>query len=580
MESTGQPSIFISYSRHDKPWREQFRGQLQAALFEKARVWCDEDLEGGKNWKDSLTEELERADVALVLASTDYLKSQICRQELRVLCDKYREKRLQSVFWLPVRSCPWRASELEAFQWPRALAADTTLSDLTDSSARDRLIVKVVEEICGTVQQIEATQNPTLKFLKALIGDEAVKRHLRIDSMISNEGDFAHVCRGRDGSKRDVAVKIVPRTRISSSFESVARAAVQRQQLRDPGFIRVYDSFRVNSPYGEHLVLVMEYFEGKRLLDVMASQPGRRFDTDSTVTLLRRAAEALRELHRAEVDDADPRDFGFGPMLPEHLFYDQRAKRVRFSALSVSNCARDALGWQLFASVFDAKSSRCMPPELDAAAPRREIDKHKIDQFMLGQLALELLGDRHKWTNINPQLDRIVQKMLASDPQARWRSMEEVVTQLRSVEGEPRALAKASYMKWIDGDARFFEEFYERFFASMQARGVDSRSKFRDREQQIDKLRKGMAAVLNFHPGNEPTSMRYVSDVHRNTGVTEVELDQFAATFIGLLKERLDQRMAPDDELAGRKDEILQAWHELLTQVLDYFRQPVLTPPR
>ena len=128
---------------------------------------------------------------------------------------------------------------------------------------------------------------------------------------------------------RDVAVKIVPRTRISSSFESVAKAAVQRQQLRDPGFIRVYDSFRVNGPYGEHLVLVMEYFEGKRLLDVMAAQPGGRFDTDSTVSLLRRAAEALRELHRSEFDDADPRDFGFGPMLPEHLFYDQRAKRVR-----------------------------------------------------------------------------------------------------------------------------------------------------------------------------------------------------------------------------------------------------------
>jgi hypothetical protein len=71
------------------------------------------------------------------------------------------------------------------------------------------------------------------------------------------------------------------------------------------------------------------------------------------------------------------------------------------------------------------------------------------------QLALELPGDRQKWTIINPQLDRIVQKMLAPDPQARWRNMDEVVTQLKSVEGE------ASYMKWIDGDPKFFEEFYE-----------------------------------------------------------------------------------------------------------------------
>jgi hypothetical protein len=51
-------------------------------------------------------------------------------------------------------------------------------------------------------------------------------------------------------------------------------------------------------------------------------------------------------------------------------------------------------------------------------------------------------------------------------------------------------------------------------------------------------------------------------------------IDQFAATVIDFLKERLEQRMASDGELAGRKEEILQAWSQLLTQVLDYFRQP------
>lgn len=571
-----QPSIFISYSRRDKEWREQFREQLRAALYEKARVWCDEDIDGGRNWQDVLPDELERADIALVLASTQYLQGEWCRKELSYLCSKYREKRLRNIFWVQLRHCAWKQSELEAFQWPRAMSNDMALSDLKDESARDKLMLGIVDEICGAVQQLKASQNPTLNHVRELLKEEAFKRRLTIESMIGSDGDFAFFCRGRDGSQRDVAIKIVPRARISSSFDSLVAAARQRQQLRDPGFIRLYDSFKIDGAYGEHLVLVIEYFEGLRLHKAMEAEPGGRFRTDEVVTLIRRAAEGLRELHHIESDDCGQNcDFGFGAMIPGHLFYDRRLKRIRFSSLSVSNCARDVLGWEKFAMIFDAESRRYLPPELSAAGePAAGVNKHKIDQYMLGQLARDMLSPDAFASH--PQLENIVSRMLKPDPAARWASMEEVALQLRSVEEEPRALAKASYMKWIEPDAGFFEEFYDRFFASMKARGVDSQAKFQDRAQQYEKLRRGMAAVLNFRPGNEPTSLRYVMHAHQDKGVTEAELDQFAASFIGLLKDRLDSLVAPEDPMSQRKDEICQAWHELLSQVLDYFRDTKL----
>jgi TIR domain-containing protein len=572
VETSGEPSVFISYSRRDKRWREKFRGHLESTLKGRAHVWCDEDIGPGTKWQDVLSDELDRADVALVLASSEYLQSDWCRKELSHLCIKYREKRLQNVFWLQLRPCAWQQSELEAFQGPRALSAEKAIGDITNKGKRERLILAIAGEISAAVEQLERARNPSLTHVKALLGQEARKRNISIESMISSEGDFAHVSRGRDGSQRDVAIKIVPRWRVVRSFERLAKAAEQRRQLRDPGFIRLYDSFRVGGSYDEHLVLIMEFFEAKRLQVAMDAEPGRRFGIDRTVTLLRRAAETLCELHRTETEDGmGDRDFGFGPMIPHHVFYDERLKRVRFSALSVSTIAREVPGWQVFSTVHDPSSAPYKPPEIGAREPTK-LDKHRVDQFMLGRLALDMLAAEQGWRRVNPQLDRIVAKMLAPDPQARWASMEEIATQLRAVEDEPRALAKASYMKWIEGDAKFFEEFYERFFASMEAKGVDSRAKFQDREQQQEKLRKGMAAVLNFHTGNEPTSMRYVSDVHRRIGVTAAELDQFAATFMALLKDRLDQRMTPDEEMAGRKEEILQAWHELLSQVLDYFR--------
>jgi hypothetical protein len=579
-DSPARPSIFISYSRKDSAWREQFQAQLRAALYDKARVWCDMDLGGGKNWQEALPEELERADIALILASTNYLQGEWSRRELGYLCSKYRDKRLGNIFWVQLRHCAWKQSELEAFQCPRVLNVACALSDLTDETEREKLMLGIVDEICGAVDRLRASQNPSLTHVRNLLQEEAFKRRLTIESMISNDGDFAFVCRGRDGSQRDVAIKIVPRARISSSFDKLVNAAAQRRQLRDPGFVRVYDSFRIDGAHGEHLVLIMEFFEGLRLHKAMEAQSGGHFTTDRVVTLLRRAAEALRELHRAEADDCGRHcEFGFGPMIPGHLFYDDRLKRIRFSALSVSNCARDVLGWQKFAMVFDSDSGRYLPPELAGSTePPGGVEKHKIDQFMLGQLARDLLagpsagsaGD--DWKTINPQLDRIIARMLAPDPASRWASMHEIVAQLRSVEEEPRALAKASYMKWIEPDAAFFEEFYDRFFTSMKARGVDSQAKFKDRAQQYEKLRRGMAAVLNFHAGNEPTSLRYVMDAHRDKCVTKVELDQFAASFIGLLKDRLDQLVAPEDPMSHRKDEICQAWHDLLSQVLDYFR--------
>lgn len=144
---------------------------------------------------------------------------------------------------------------------------------------------------------------------------------------------------------------------------------------------------------------------------------------------------------------------------------------------------------------------------------------------------------------------------------------------MKSVEGEGRALAKSSYMRWIDGDERFFEEFYGRFFASEVARRENSEGKFQDREQQHDKLRKGMAAVLNFYPGNEPTSLRYVIEGHRNKGVTEDELNEFKTCFLEMLKDCVDRGVGPGDEMAERRETVYQAWQDLFDQVLSYFRE-------
>jgi hypothetical protein len=603
-EPSGHARIFISYSHEDTSWMERFRRELNAALFKKATVWCDKDIGRGTDWENRLAAELDRAEIALVLATTEYLQSRWCRRELEYVCGKFKEKRIGHVFWVEIKPCAWKQTELATFERSGSMVG-RSLIEIADENERNREVVRIVEEICLAVEEGKATQKPDLLTAKTILGDEAFKHHISLESVISNEGDFAIVCRGRDGSHRDVAIKVMRRSPITGILDNLGKVAARRQDLRDPGFIRLYDSFMVKSPFGDHLVLIMEYFDGPPLRKALGD---KSLSVDHVVSLVRRAGEALRELH--EVDYAQDHTgipgLGFGPMIPEHLFYDQRLDRVRFPAISISNFAWDVLGWKKFATLVDNDSERYAAPEqiaMERAAAKT--DRRKIDQYMLGQLAVEMLDRRlplgrapttqdldrkielldeplrhaGSWKSTHPQLERIVARMLARHPQARWGDVDEIVTALKAVESSRRAVAKAAYMKWVEPDEEsFFKEFYKRFFASGIAKREKSERKFVNKEQQYDKLRKGMAAVLNFYPGNEPTSMHYVIKGHRDKGVTEDELVQFEAVFLQLLQEWLDERMKRGDEMAPHKSEIVRAWRELFGQVLSYFREQRIDP--
>jgi serine/threonine protein kinase len=633
--TSGYASIFISYSHGDAAWMDRFRRELKAALYNRATIWCDKDIDKGSRWEERLAREIAKADLALILASTEYLQSTWCRRELETICAKVKQgtgdkanqlgprvhakanpHKLKRLFWVALRPCAWKQTELGDFE----RSGDKALNEITDELERDREIVRIVEEISDTAHKLSASEQKALQAVKTLLGDEIFKRGLTVDNVISDQGEFTIVCRGRDGSRRDVAIKVMRRSPLTGILENLQSAAIRRQQLRDPGFINVYESFMVSTAYGDHLVLIMEYFEGKSLRKALADKELKhRFDTDGIVRLLRRAAEALNELHGIEYGRSRKRgelaEIGFGPMVPDHLFYDDRLNRVRFSAISISNYAWDVLGWRRFTMLVNNEfEGYAAPEQLDAERSAMKLDKRSIDQYMLGQLAVAMLdrkrssarapvrGDNEferrretlaeplkyagSWKDTHPQLARIISRMLAVDPKARWSAetgMSDIATELAHVESHRRALAKGSFLKWIENDERFFEEFYAHFFQSMKRNGVASIEKFKgiDRQQQNEKLRRGMAAVLNFRPGNEPTALRYVAHGHRKLGVSGVELQQFADSFLEVLGRRLNERIPRSDPMARRKEDIMEAWKALLEQVLDYFRKEGIaeTPP-
>ena len=149
MDTRPRTRVFISYAHADKSWMERFRKELKAALFESAEVWCDQDIGEGAAWLDRLAMELRGANVAFILATSDYLVSPWCRRELQLIRQKVQEKHIQNAFWVEVKLCAWERTELAELQ-SRAARTGRALSEMEEVEL-EREILSIVREVGSSV---------------------------------------------------------------------------------------------------------------------------------------------------------------------------------------------------------------------------------------------------------------------------------------------------------------------------------------------------------------------------------------------------------------------------------------------
>ena len=90
------PAVFISYAREDRHWCEQIMRYLEPAEHAgKISIWADTEIEGGEEWQQAILNNLKRASLAVLLITTDFLRSEFVReQEMPLLLDKRQRKEL------------------------------------------------------------------------------------------------------------------------------------------------------------------------------------------------------------------------------------------------------------------------------------------------------------------------------------------------------------------------------------------------------------------------------------------------------------------------------------------------------
>lgn len=236
--------------------------------------------------------------------------------------------------------------------------------------------------------------------------------------------------------KREVALKLLA-PGLSSNNHLIARfrqEALALARLSHPNIVQVYDFFGANGFFW----IVMEYVRGGEL-DTRIRDSGKLGLTQALV-LVRQMAATLAYAHEQGVVH---RDFK-----PANVLLTPSAD-IKISDFGIAKLAQSSLHTQLN-TVLGTPSY--MSPE---QASGEETD-HRTDIYALGVVFYQLLagelpfkGDMKSIIaqhltkqvpslsehnkDIPPEIDHIIQKMLAKNPADRYQSMAEIISQLESV---------------------------------------------------------------------------------------------------------------------------------------------------
>jgi tetratricopeptide (TPR) repeat protein len=153
MQSENRPlplRIFLSFAYEDRKFRNALNKHLSG--FQRAGIIDDLDkleIPPGSNWKDVIDEQLDQADIILLIISSDFVASDYCYNiQMRQALEKHDEGKAR-VIPIRFRSVSWHHLPIEKLQG----IPDTAISELRH---KDSALTKIVAAIERAIKDLTA----------------------------------------------------------------------------------------------------------------------------------------------------------------------------------------------------------------------------------------------------------------------------------------------------------------------------------------------------------------------------------------------------------------------------------------
>jgi TIR domain len=145
--------VFLSYSHKDEGFRDQLETHL--AMLKRQgfiEIWHDRRIIAGESVDETISANLETADIVLLLVSPDFLASDYCYEREMVRATERHEAGLAKVIPVIVRPCDWKDAP-----FGNLLAAPKDGKPITQWANVDEAFLDVTTAIKGALRKRDPT---------------------------------------------------------------------------------------------------------------------------------------------------------------------------------------------------------------------------------------------------------------------------------------------------------------------------------------------------------------------------------------------------------------------------------------
>jgi formylglycine-generating enzyme required for sulfatase activity len=184
--------VFLSYARKDDALREEFSAHLSSLTNQNLiEPWHDRKIDAGTEWAKEIDQNLEQAEIIVLLVSADFINSRYCySNEMTQALARHAAKTAQ-VIPVIIRTCDWQSSPLGVLQ---AIPRDgRAVASARDQYGRDTPWLQVVQEIGDAAKQIRERRMAELRMQQQV---EAVQRFRSEVEEAYHDGGFSPAAQG------------------------------------------------------------------------------------------------------------------------------------------------------------------------------------------------------------------------------------------------------------------------------------------------------------------------------------------------------------------------------------------------